>query len=165
MIFIVVKEKHNMSWKTVKLFCFFLICVILSSSFAYAQDFSIGVYHHWDTGENYSWEYGLMVLARNGCDTIVASSAYNRGPQFWAAAKHWEIKGIGSYAVLNSGTAPDYPVDEAVLTAWILSNKDYWDNLMWNGEYIGDNIVGRIVSDEPECNDGMTEAEKNFIRA
>ncbi len=155
-----------MSWKIVKLLCFFMFCAILTSvNFAYAQDFSIGVYHGWNTGENYSWDYGLMVLARNGCDTIVASSSYNRGSQFWAAAKHWQIKGIASYAVLNSGTGPDYPIDEAALTTWILSNKDYWDNLMWNGGHIGDNIVGRIVSDEPECGDGMTEAEKNYIRA
>jgi len=130
-----------------------------------AKDFSIGVYHEWDTGENYNWDYGLMVLARNGCDTIVTSSSYNRGAQFWAAAKHWQIKGIGSYAVLNNGTPPDYPVDEPALTTWILANKDYWDNLMWNGEHIGDNFVGRVVSDEPECGDGLTEAEIDFIRA
>ncbi|MFH1616678.1 MAG: hypothetical protein ABIG61_16540 [Planctomycetota bacterium] len=142
---------------------FFLMPALFGS--AAAQDFTIGVYHHWGTGENYSWEYGLMELARNGCDIIVASSSYSRGAQFWAASKHWGIKGIGSYAVLNSGTPPDYVVDEAALTTWILSNKDYWDNLFWNGEHVGDNVIGRIVCDEPECGDGLTEQEKNYIRA
>jgi len=125
------------------------------------NSFDIGVYYYGSgtPNENFDWDYGLMDVARNGGTSIVVDGAYNRGAQFWAAAKHWDLKGISTYAILNSA-----PMTKSEMTDWILSNKNYWANLRWDGEVVGDNVVGYLIADEVECGGGMGTTEQDFLR-
>ena len=129
-----------------------------------AQDFSIGVYYAMPAlcpEENFSWDYGFMDLARHGCDfVVIAGNCWADG---WAALKHWDIEGLTSYNQLNGYPGPGnwQPTDHA---AGIIVNRDFYDNLTWSGEYVGDTIKGHIMADEPECH-GLTQDEQDFLRS
>jgi hypothetical protein len=124
-------------------------------------NFDIGVFYYGSgsPSENIDWDYGLMDVARNGGTSIVVDSSYNRGAQFWAAAKHWDLTGIATYGILNEA-----PLTEIEMTNWIVSNKAYWATLSWNGEVVGDNVIGYMIADEVECGNGMVQANQDFIR-
>ena len=129
--------------------------------FTTRDDFDIGVYYYGkgSPNENFDSDYGLMDMARNGGTSIIVDSAYNRGSQFWAAAKHWGLKGLATYGILNEA-----PKTETEMTDWILSNKNFWANLSWNGEVVGDNVIGYMIADEVECGGGMGAADQDFLR-
>ncbi|MFH1616676.1 MAG: hypothetical protein ABIG61_16530 [Planctomycetota bacterium] len=135
--------------------------VIWDGNFAPMDNFDIGVYYYGRglPDENFDWDYGLMDVARNGGTTMVVERAYNRGVQFWAAAKHWGLKGISTYAIVNEA-----PMTEAEMSSWILSNKNYWANLTWNSEVVGDNVVGYLIADETNCGSGIPTSSQDFIR-
>jgi len=146
-----------------------MVCTpLLPFGSAKAQDdFTIGVYHyHWATsGDNFSeknWDYALMDMARIGCNWIVQSGWTGYEHQFWAAAKHWGIRGVTTYGQLNEYQGPG-TWDPCDFVNGIITNRDTYDALNYNGESVGDTIVGHIMTDEPENN--LDEDQKNFLRA
>ena len=143
----------------------FIACSFVGGT-STAQSFQIGVYYPLSAEDNFGWDYGLMNLARNGCDHMVVSSAFNRPASFFAAAKNWNIKCIASYGVLNY--VAELGSDVAAMTSSIQTRKNYWDSLLYAGDLVGDIVIGTIVSDEPESTGGglgLTVPQQDFIRA
>jgi hypothetical protein len=135
--------------------------LLWQGQFTPRDNFDIGVYYY-GTGppnENFDSDYGLMDVARNGGTSIIVDSSYNRGAKFWATAKSWGLKGIPTYGILNEA-----PQTESEMTNWILSNKNYWANLIWAGDVVGDNIIGYLIADEVECGNGMSTMDQDFLR-
>lgn len=127
------------------------------------ESFTIGAYYAMPTlepSDNFSWDYGFMDMARVGSNYIVVGG--NCGNQCWAAIKNWGMTGVTSYGELN-GYPGEGAWSGATIEPGIIVTRDYNNGLTWNGEYVGDAIVGHIMTDEPECH-GLTEDEKNFLR-
>jgi len=157
--------KNILRRTTVLLFAV-LFLVLVNTGHAAAGDFEMGVYYYplSTSGDNYSWDYGLMDLARNGCGDIAVSATGEWSEQALAAVKHWDMEFIQAYNILNS--APnDYEVNETAITDWILSTKANWDGKSWNGESLGNTITGWLIADEVECGSGLTEPQKTWLRA
>jgi hypothetical protein len=127
------------------------------------EDFTIGAYYSMPSLEpkdNFSWDYAFMDMARIGCNRIVlGGNCWNDG---WAALKHWDMKVITSYGQLNAypGEGKWKPEDHEANIRLVKKERDL---LVWNGEYLGDTLIGHIMADEPEC-EGLTEDKKNFLR-
>ena len=139
-----------------------ILCSIAAAQEPVGEDFTIGAYYampQLEPHDNFSWDYAFMDMARIGCNRIVVSG--NCWSDGWAAIKHWDMKGITSYSQLASYTDPWDPCD---MVSNIIETRDFYDNLFWNGEHVGDTAIGHIMTDEPECQ-GLTEDEKNFLRA
>ncbi|MFH1615685.1 MAG: hypothetical protein ABIG61_11465 [Planctomycetota bacterium] len=129
-----------------------------------ADDFKIGVYYYPPDNDNFTWEYALMDLARNGCDNMAISQFSSWSDQMIAAAMNWDMECINAYNIINS--APnDFSVNEPALTEWIENNRDAWDAKTWKGTSLGNNITGWLIDDESECEPGRTEAQINWISA
>ena len=82
-----------------------MFCVLCSSfPSAGAGDFGIWLYYSEEdlAGDNFGWDYALMDMARTGCERIVWSYYIPDMTQFCAAAKHWDIKMVQAYNILNN---------------------------------------------------------------
>jgi len=147
-----------------------IICIVISVSAtsapaAVGEEFTIGAYYvmPWiEPSDNFSWDYAFMDLARMGCNFIIISG--NTSADIWASLKHWGIKGVTSYQILNGYPGPgnwnpgDFDDD------MILENNRL-NGLTSNGEYVGDAVVGHNMSDEPESGGGLLdEDQKNYLR-
>jgi len=145
---------------------FVLACVVLvSAASGVGDDFTIEVYYSMPsvaTGDNFGWDYAFMDMARIGCNFIVISG--NTWGAEWAAAKHWGIKGITAYGRLI-GYPGEGNWDPCDFVSGIITERDRLNSLSYNGEYVGDIVVGYMMVDEPECGSGLTEDEKNYLRA
>jgi hypothetical protein len=128
------------------------------------EKFTIGVYYAmpWlEPKDNFSWDYAFMDMARSGCNFVVISG--NCWANQWAAIKRWGMTGVTSYNQLTAYPGPGKwkPSDSV---AGIQEQRERLKSFVWNGEYVGDTVVGHIMDDEPECR-GLTEDEKNYLRA
>ncbi len=129
------------------------------------EDFTIGVYYAmpWlQPKDNFSWDYAFMDMARSGCNFIVVSG--NCWADQWAAIKHWDMQGVTSYGELNAYPGPGKWKRDDMLKG-IHETRDRLKSMVWDGQHVGDACVGHIMTDEPECPPGLTEDNKNFLRA
>ena len=128
------------------------------------DEFTIGVYYAmpWlEPKDNFSWDYAFMDMARSGCNFVVISG--NCWANQWAAIKQWGMTGVTSYNQLIAYPGPGKwkPSD---FVAGIEEQRERLKSFVWNGEHVGDAVVGHIMDDEPECR-GLTEDEKDYLRA
>ena len=130
------------------------------------EDFTIGVYYAMPsiaTTDNFDTDYGFMDLARNGVNFMVRIG--NAWSNHWAALKHWDIQGITSYNRLGSYPGPGN-WDPCDFHSEIMGERDFYDGMYYDGEYVGDACIGYVFQDEVECrNPALTEDEKDFLRA
>ncbi|MFH1614603.1 MAG: hypothetical protein ABIG61_05935 [Planctomycetota bacterium] len=149
-----------------------LICCIMISACAtcalaaIGEDFTIGAYYSmpWlEPNDNFSYDYAFMDMARIGCNFAVLSG--NVWVANWAALKHWGIKGVTSYNILN-GYPGEGAWDPCDFVSGMIQERDRLNGLTYNGEYVGDAVVGHIMTDEPEATGREpTEDQKNYLRA
>ncbi|MFH1613586.1 MAG: hypothetical protein ABIG61_00675 [Planctomycetota bacterium] len=122
---------------------------------AKAEDFEIGFYYTYSApGDNFQWDYALMDMARNGSSIVQALGTTMSNENFFLSAKNWGIK-----VVPYHGYGVSEPLDINETIAIITARRDAYDSLM-----AGDNVIGYMVRDEPEDDDGMTEEEQNRFR-
>lgn len=140
-----------------------LMALVLLSGAAVAEEFNVGVYYYTQdiSQDNFGFDFGLMELARNGCNRIVVAG--NTSGNFWATVKNWQMEGITAYDILN-GVGDNPVIDTEVITGIIEAERRWADLMYYGSEYVGDAIIGKMVTDEPEAYN-RTEAQKNYIRA
>ncbi len=142
------------------------------------DEFTIGVYYAVPTnlevagskpGKHtcgFGWDYAFMDMARHGVNFIVPSGTTEA--KHWASIKHWGMKGFKHFGVLGDQHSYEYPGPglwkPADLVAEIEELTGRWDGYLWNDEYVGDVILGHVMADEPECGDGKTADQRDFIR-
>ena len=151
-----------------KMMKYTILILAFCTGWAHAQapvgeSFTLGVYYampQLEPKDNFSWDYAFMDMARSGCNRIIFSG--NCWANQWAAIKHWGIKGITSYGQLINYKGPGNwtPTDHE---PGIRESRQRLEGFVWNGEPVGDAVIGHIMDDEPECR-GMTEDEKNYLR-
>jgi len=144
-----------------------LVCFALApfvSAITY-EDFELGVYYQIPrlAQDNFDWDYAFMDLARIGCNRMVVGGSCSQFNQFWAAAKHWGIKGIASYGRLAEYPGPGWDPNDMI--DHVLAYNSAFDSLSYNGELVGDNVIGYAFVDEPEAHGGLDEDRQDYLRA
>jgi hypothetical protein len=128
------------------------------------DNFTIGVYYSMPSvskQDTFGWEYAFMDMARHGVTFIVTSG--NTYANQWSAIKRWGMKGVTAYGELNAYHGPGQWSREKMLPG-IEEIRGLRDGYVWNGEYVGDAVLGHVMVDEPECS-GKTEDQQDFLRA
>ena len=154
--------------RTILISCVVIHLVCVSSIFAEAveDDFTIGVYYSmpWlEPNDNFSWDFAFMDMARMGCDLVVVSGNVWVGN--WASLKHWGIRGVTSYNILN-GYPGEGNWDPCDFVSDMIAERNRLNGLSYNGELVGDAVVGHAMTDEPEATGRQpTEDQKNYLRA
>lgn len=149
--------------RTILFFCIIISSFTVCAVVTFGDDFTIGAYYMVvGADNNFDYDYGFMDLARNGANFVTVMGGALNNSSIWASLKHWGMTGTFAYNRLN-GYGPGW--DPCDMVSDIIYERNLYNGMYYNGEYVGDAYVGHVMQDEPECGDGLTEDQKNFLRA